>query len=285
MNKPLSSIIKSILVGTLLTTASTGAQAGAVFPKSSTAWDMGMNHIMHAGQSISASNQAGDKQSYTSNPDLHSASWGHFGSWYTFMTHDTATTTISVTATDATSISPGFTVWKTDGQFDGGTGGTGEKSSADKGTPHSFNQVGAAGDWGTIWMTDNSVSTVFPNGFGNTEHGILQTMGYANDGKDYYVDGDPDNLTFGQNIHENGWGDHVHNDGNQNGHAELTLVDLEAGWYLIFMGGADGSLMGTGSTNLNLNVSSVPVPAAAYLFGSALIGLFASRRKVTTTQA
>jgi hypothetical protein len=75
----------------------------------------------------------------------------------------------------------------------------------------------------------------------------------------------------------------VHSDGTQDGYAELTLTDLAGGWYLVFVGGADGSLAGS---NIDLNVSSVPVPAAAYLFGSALVGLFASsRRKLTVTEA
>ena len=270
MRKPLSTIIKSTLAVTVLSAASTGAYAAGAVSFTNT-WDMGMNHIMHAGGSISASNQDADKQSYTSNPSLDSASWGHFGSWYTFMTHDIATTTISVTATDTAAMSPGFTVWRTDGAFDGGTGGTGEVSSASKGTPHSFNQVGAAGDYGTYWMTDDSVATdgIIPGTTqGASANGILETMGYASDGPAQ---------------HQNGWGEHVHSDGNQDGYAELTLTDLADGWYLIFVGGADGSL---GGSNIDLNVSSVPVPAAVYLFGSALVGLFAtSRRKQAVAQA
>lgn len=265
MKKSLSSIIKSTLAASALTLASTGAYAAGAVSFGNT-WDMGMNHIMQAGNSISATNQDADKQSYTSNPSLDGASWGHFGSWYTFMTHDVATTTVAVTATDTAAMSPGFTVWRTDGAFDGGTGGTGEISTAAKGTPHSFNQVGAAGDWGTYWMTDDSVTTT-AGAAGASANGILETMGYANDGAQMAA---------------NGWGAQVHNDGTQDGYAELTLTDLAAGWYLIFVGGADGTLTGS---NINLNVSSVsavPVPAAVYLFGSALMGLFAtSRRKIT----
>jgi hypothetical protein len=272
MSKSLSTIIKSTLAVTALTVASSGAYAaGAVGLKSSTDWDMGMNHIMHAGASISASNQAADKQSFTSNPSLDSAAWGHFGEWYTFMTHDIATTTISVTATDTAAMSPGFTVWRTDGEFDGGTGGTGELSSQSKGTPHSFNQVGAVGQYGTYWMTDDSVATdgVLPaTTQGASTNGILETMGYASDGAHQGA---------------NGWGEMVHSDGTKDGYAELTLTDLAAGWYLIFAGGADGTLAGS---NININVSSVPVPAAVYLFGSALVGLFASsRRKHAVAQA
>jgi len=283
MRKFLSTTIKSTLAVTVLAVTSTGAYAlPAVNVINS--WDMGMNHIMHAGGSISASNQENDKQSYTSNPALHSAAWGHFGSWYTFMTHDVATTTISVTATDTSIMSPGFTLWRTNGEFDGGTGGTGEQSSAAKGTPHSFNQVGAAGDFGTFWMTDASITTVARTP-GATANGIVETMGYANDGKTSYTVTDQDDPDFGKTFTGNGWGEVLTNDGIQDGYAELTLTDLSAGWYLVFVGGADGTIPGIGS-NINLNVSSVPVPAAVYLFGSALAGLFvSSRRKQTVAQA
>ena len=278
MSKPLSTIIKSTIAVTALSVASTGTYAAGAVSFTNT-WDsMGMNHIMHAGGSISATNQEADKQSYTSNPALDSAAWGHFGTWYTFMTHAVATTTISATATDTAAMSPGFTVWRTNGEFDGGTGGTGEQSSAAKGTPHSFNQLGAAGDYGTYWMTDASITTVGGTA-GASAHGIIETMGYANDGKDHYIEDDVTSPNFGQVVQGNGWGEVFTNDGTQDGYAELTLTDLAAGWYLIFVGGADGSLNGS---NINLNVSSVsavPVPAAVYLFGSALAGLFVSSRR------
>ncbi len=256
MSKPLITIIKSTLAITALTLASTSAYAAnLVGINTSAAWDMGMNHIMHAGASISASNRVTDKQAYTSDPALDGAGWGHLGSWYTFMTHEAATTTISATATDTAAMSPGFTVWRTNGEFDGGTASSGELSSAAKGTPHSFNQVGNAGDYGNYWMTDSSITN------GVTANGITQRMGYANDGPEQLI---------------NGWGNAVLSDGIQDGHAELTLNNLAAGWYLVFLSGADGSLLGS---NVNLKVSSVPVPAAVYLFGSALVGLVASSRK------
>ncbi len=236
-------------------------------------WDND-NHIMTAGQSISASNEGVDKQSFTSNPDLDGASWGHFGNWYTFMTHEDSAIKISVTATKPQEMSPGFSVWRTDGEFDGGTPKTGEQSTVEVGTPHSFNSIGKAGNYGTWWMTDNSVSITDPNtngGVGFAEHGIVEHLGYASDG-----------------IYEgsNGWGEIVKNDGNQDGYAELTFDNMDAGWYLIFVGGADGTVAGSGAP-LNIQVDSspivganpVPVPAAVWLFGSSLAGLFLSRKK------
>ncbi len=237
-------------------------------------WDAG-NLIMSAGESISATNQgSNDKQSFTSNPELDGASWAHFGSWYTFMTHNDSNIKISVTATKPQEMSPGFSVWRTDGEFDGGTPKTGEQSTVEVGTPHSFNSIGKAGNYGTWWMTDNSVSITDPNtngGVGFAEHGIVEHLGYASDG-----------------IYEgsNGWGEIVKNDGNQDGYAELTFDNMDAGWYLIFVGGADGTVAGSGAP-LNILVDSspivganpVPVPAAVWLFGSSLAGLFLSRKK------
>ena len=290
MKKQLPSLFKTTLAISILTLASPSANsANLVFPNSSTAWDLGINTIENAGGGISATARAADKRSYTGNPDLQNAAWGHFGSWYTFETKEMATTTISVTAADTTKISPAFTVWRTLGEFDGGTN-SGEQNSAEKGTPHSFNQLGEAGDYGTWWMTDNSVNITDPNsngGVGFTNQGITKTMGYANDGVTSSTQMDSSTLDFGTTYSHNGWGELLTNDGNQNGYAELTLANLEAGWYLVFLGGADGSLAGEIDLNLNISsVSTVPVPAAAYLFGSAMIGLFASsRRKLATTEA
>ena len=75
MSKSLSSIIRTTLAVTALTVASTGVYAAGAVGIANT-WDGG-NHIMHAGGSISATNQAADKQSYTSNPALDGARQHH----------------------------------------------------------------------------------------------------------------------------------------------------------------------------------------------------------------
>jgi len=63
----------------------------------------------------------------------------------------------------------------------------------------------------------------------------------------------------------------------------MTLSDLATGWYAIFIGGTEGTDGVRSGFDLEIsNVSAVPVPAAVYLFGTALVGLFASgRRKLT----
>lgn len=253
MKKPIISILKSSFVVSSLALSCDALAALAVFPSGHLGdLDISTHQLTQA-----AANS--DVQSYTSNPDLDSAAWGHLGSWWTFHTHMAKSTTI--TATGIGDIAPGFTVWRTDGLFDGGTGDAFEISTASKGVPHSFNQVGNPGDFGTIWMTDDSLSTAMPGQNGLAAQGILETIGYANDGPAQA---------------QNGWGASIASDGNRNGIASLTFDSIMHGDYLIFVGGADGSLSGG---TIDLAVSQVPVPGAVYLFGTAIFGLLASSRR------
>jgi len=272
---------KSTLAVAALSLASTGAfAAGAVGVETSDDWNpggsmMGNNHIGHAGGTISASNITESENGYTGNAALGNASWGHAGAWYTFMTHHALETTISVISDNAGDMSPGFTLWKTDGEFDGGTGGTGESPnvlSGPQGTPHSFNQLGAAGDNGTIWMTDDLLG-------GATANGILQTIGYVNAGPatgatawdDNAGSGNSAVIGDGEVFVGTGWYGSIAGTS-----ATLSLDSLDAGWYALYISGTDGSLDGSPMT---LTVSQVPVPAAVYLFGTALLGVFASGRR------
>ena len=245
MRNKLPSLLKSTLAITALSVASTGAYAvGAVGTSA-----LGTGILNMDTTTITQNFANSDVQSYTSNPALDSAGWGHQGSWYTFHTHMGAE--YQITATASGDITPGITVWKTDGAFDGGTAGTGETSSASKGVPHSLNQVGNAGDYGLWWATDDSITTTAGGGaVGNTASGITELIGYANDGAT-------------QNA--NGWGGTVLSDGSADGLALINFTSMMHSDYLIFVGGADGT--DTGGT-INLSVSQVPVPAAVYLFGS-----------------
>jgi len=62
------------------------------------------------------------------------------------------------------------------------------------------------------------------------------------------------------------------------GSTALTLSNLAAGKYMVFIGGN-----GTENTNqtytANISVSAVPVPAAVWLMGTAMLGLMGMRRK------
>jgi len=277
-NKTMKHSLKSTLAVVALSLASTGAfAAGAVSVETEANWngtgEMD-NRIGHSGGTISASNLQESENGYTGNAGLGNASWGHAGAWYTFMTHHALETTISVVADSAGDMSPGFTLWKTDGEFDGGTGGTGETPNVLSGpqkTPHSFNQIGAAGDNGTIWMTDVSLT--------DDNHGILETIGYVNAGPETGATAWDNNagsgnsaiMSDGDIFVGSGWYGSIAGTS-----ATLSLDSLDAGWYALFISGTDGSLDGSPMT---LTVSQVPVPAAVYLFGTALLGVFASGRR------
>jgi len=282
------SLLKTTLAVAVLSAASTAVYAGGVFPNT-----LGTGTLNMMTTTITQNNANSDTKSYTSNPALAGAGWGHVGSWYTFHTHMDAN--YRVTATAVGEITPGISLWKTDGIFDGGENqGTGEKSSKTIGTPHSFNQIGNAGDRGLWWATDDSISTNW-GGFdwgydhdnseltadkivGNTANGLTQLIGYANDGSTQA---------------QNGWSASVVSDGNADGVATIDFTSMMHGDYVIFIGGANandsGNILGQFDADgaplgasINLSVSQVPVPAAAYLFGTGLIGLFASaRRKMT----
>jgi len=284
-----NSLLKTTLAVAVLSVTSSGAYATGV--RTSV---LGTGELNMMTTSITQNEANSNVQGYASDSALDSAGWGHAGAWYTFHTHMGAN--YRVTASAVGEISPAISLWKTDGAFDGGENqGTGEISTKSKGTPHSFNQVGNAGDRGLWWATDDSISTNWGGlafGYdhdnsettadktvGNTANGFTQLMGYASDG-----------LTQAAN----GWGNSVDSDGNADGIATLDFTSMMHGDYVIFVSGANGTDSGiipgffdeAGDplgASITLSVSQVPVPAAAYLFGTGLIGLFASaRRKIAT---
>jgi hypothetical protein len=58
-------------------------------------------------------------------------------------------------------------------------------------------------------------------------------------------------------------------------------------YYVAFIGTLDRSLFGTtsGTANYILEISAVPVPAAVWLFGTALLGLIGFKRKAAVSEA
>ncbi len=279
MNTILKRAIKTTLTGAVLTAASTNAHAADAVPVFSFLWDNNQNQIMQAGGSITDTDGTSNQNSYTDNPSLANSAWGHAGAWYSFMTHEAADTTISVSSDALGTLAPAFTVWASgSSSFDGGTTDSFETSNITGGNvPHDFNVTGALGDDGTNWMR--------AGGGGN----LLETLGYANSG-------------IGHSANETDWGETIahgaHDVSLTNlfengitgsvapGYAELVFTDLQPGWYAIFVGGADSSLPGGGyDLTVNSSVSSVPVPGAVYLFGSAMLGLISAGRKKRNQQA
>ncbi len=288
MKKTMQSLVKLSLATAIISLSSSSAQAGGVNVN-----PLGTGTLNNTITTITQFDANNNKNGYTSNPALDSAGWGHAGRWYSFHTH--MNTKYRITASSDYDISPAFSIWKTDGVFDGGENeNTGEKSTATKGTPHSFNQVGNAGDYGLWWATDDSVSVNWngnPAGYdrdldantadktvGNSSNGLLELIGYASDGPAQAA---------------NGWGLSVASDGVDDNMATLDFTSMMHGDYVIFVSGANGNDSGIipglldndgnpVKASINLEVSQVPVPAAVYLFGSGLLGLFASRRKLAS---
>jgi len=300
MNNTIKFAIRTALAGAVIT-ASSGAMAVGAIPLAT--WGDDGNHLMNVGDSITATAGAISKNSYTDNPVLSNSAWGHAGRWYSFQTDNVADTTITVTADIIGNIAPAFTVWASgSSEFDGGTGDHTEFGDNTGGNaPHDFNATGQLGANGTNWMTARSVSTTSPNDPSITQGNLLETLGYANSGAEHIgtkiiqvINPETQQLED-MEVNVTDWGEQIHNgahdisitDTYENGvtgsvaagFAELELADLAAGWYVIFVGGADSSMSG-GGFDVNVStVSAVPVPAAVYLFGTALFGLAATGRR------
>ena len=220
------------------------------------------NHV-HTGDAISATSFS-QQDSYSDNQFFNNSAWGHAGSWYTFMNHDTTDVTVSVFGD--IDIAPGITVWATGGsEFDGGTTAFGlENSTAGFFTPDSFNTTGVIGSAGTLWMADNAGGNV------------IETLGYAVSG--------PTHLN---SIAATGWGEDIVTGAHdvsltnsfENGvtgsvganSASLEFNNLASGWYTVYVGGTDHSLIGG---DFDLIVSAVPETEtwAMLLAGLGLIG-------------
>ena len=271
MNKTIQLAIKTALAGVALSCSISSAFAGTVTLAS---FDGGATSLT-AGNSLIATNQATTANTFTDNPGLNHSAWAHLGKWFKFEVISDIDTTINITADNTANFSPAFTVYRTEGAWGGGTATFTEfGKSLTARTPHNFNATGNIGDNGTLWMEQG--------GAGNTsDSNAVATLAYANSGQTHHA-------------METNWGEHVHTGINSKdgaltytdgisgsvgmGTAEMTLTNLDAGWYTIYTGGADGAKTGSPFT---VTVSAVPIPAAAYLFGSGLIGLLSARRKAS----
>lgn len=275
MKLSVKTLVKTSLSAAALTLVSGSAMAGLVTPKATSNWVAGDN-VLNPGTTIQYLAANSSKAGYTGNPALENDGWGHQGAWLNFQV--LSTTDTIVTLTSAAINSPAFTIYRTDGAFDGGNGSTDASGTTDVlGQPHNFNQVAQAGTAGIIWATDNSVS---PSLAGNTTvNGIVETLGYANSSGIGYTNGYGASVAAGafdlstDNLYETGVTGSV-----GTGLAKLTLRNLAAGWYTIFLGGANNA----GSVSaIDVSVAAVPLPSAVWLFGSAVLGLVgASRKKI-----
>jgi len=184
--------------------------------------------------------------------------WGHNADWFVFNMSSTENLDIKVTSS-AANFNPAFTLYSTTGYTDPiGVSGLG----------HTFSQTSTGSDTG--WLAD-------PN-----QGGATGVVGYANSGPTGWTNAVGQVVTAGTGGTLN----------LEQGLAELTINSLAAGKYLLVVGSdyACGSFNGnslaacpasnTGAYTLTITPNAVPVPAAAWLFGSALTGLgFSVRRK------
>jgi hypothetical protein len=284
MRSALQNTIASILAGTALTLVSSGAYAaGAVTPKAASAWVGGNNVFDGSNQIQTTSASLNSKNSWTDNTSLANSSWGHTGVFWTFEV-TAPNQNVNIDARVLTgNYNIAFTVWASGASaFNGGTAANGstpglyEPSNIIGSNPaHDFNQVGQVGSFGTLWATDPSVAA---HGGGN----LLDTLAYANSGVAHT---DSSQNDYGQIINygvNQVASDNTYFSGAVAGavgsnFADIRFNNLATGWYTIFVGGANSAQ--TLASTYQITVSSVPVPGAVYLFGTAMAGLLAAGRR------
>ena len=255
-------IAAAIAVAPVLLAPVAARAAGAVGIQN---WDGGLatETVDSVGDTATASAQAGLAASMSGNPSLNGSAWAHTGSWWSIQLGALSEVQIRVAAQNASEFAPGLAVWAIgDAVFDGGTTGFGgEMSTAAFGTPHSFNATGALGASGTLWMQQGQG--------GNAK----ESLGYAISGPSY--------------AGATGWGESVVSGAHDTsltdtyvasvagsvgaGFAELSLLGVAPGWYLIYVGGTNPALAGG---QFDLTVRAVPEPGTIWLM---LAGLGALR--------
>lgn len=262
MNMTALTLFKTTLTATALTLAMSGAASA------SGTWDGGTNvGTLNPGSTLTSTAANANKNAWSDNSALTYNAWGMNGGWLSFNLTSTATTTVSATS-NGSLIAPAFTLYRTDVPWTGSTVGT---SGGTNGTLMSFSGVALVGQNGIGWAVSPLPT---PNATG-----VVETLGYANSGPAHLAN------AFGQTVYTGAHDvsmDNLYETGINGstgaGLASLTLQNLVAGNYTIFVSGANSALAGG---PINVNVSAVPLPGAVWLFGSALVGLIgAKRRKV-----
>jgi len=175
--------------------------------------------------------------------------WAHTSKWYLFDVSSPTDVLISMTSGGA-GMNSAFSVWKTGGAFVG----TNHSS-------HIYNQIGTGG------------ASAFLAGSGGDT--VTAWLGYANSGPGFAGGGG--SIVYGGSPGASVTGGNAISTTTQ-GNASLLLSSLAAGEYLIALGGScytDGSTAGCGAgpVGYSLSIAAVPIPAAVWLFGSALMGL------------
>ncbi len=269
--KSLRKAVALALGGAVLATASTHASAGiGAYP--------GMPTYTGTPISYTANVPYKSWSDYGTNENY---GWGHTSSWNVIQIGSNADITNNAThdvkleLTNAANRS-GFSIWTS------GTAPT-TTSVGDGVGFHKYNQVRGANDGGIT--TNHALS----GAYGNIIDGHDGWVGYAQNGVTF-TNGDGDVIANGGSVNMtsgvvSGYSVDVSNS------ASLTLYDLASGFYLIGLGGVcpDGlttqcqmpSATSSTPSTYTFTVSAVPIPAAAWLFSTAIAGFgVISRRKL-----
>ena len=266
MNMTALTVFKTTLTATALTLAMSGTASAQNW--GSGQWDGGVDDaaaLLTPVGSINSTGANNNVKSWSDNQNLTYNAWGMTGGWLSFdLTKTSALVTVKATS-NGSLIAPALTLYRTNGVFNGDTVGP---DGGSNGAIHSFSGVAQAGQNGLKWATATGSGP-----------GIVSTLAYANSGNahDANAFGQPVNAGFNQVDTSNLYATAITGSGVfGSGLAEIDLKNLQAGFYTIFVGGANRALAGG---NINVNVAAVPVPGAVWLFGSALMGLVGAQRK------
>ncbi|OAI14203.1 MULTISPECIES: hypothetical protein [Methylomonas] len=270
--------INKLFETTLLASALTLAFA----QPAAAAWT-GNDNSVELGTTITNPAFNGSTVGFSGNPALTNDAWGMQAAFTNFYLPTSAQSVI-IDARSSAGNYPAFSIFRTNVAYSGDTVGVDTPAEV-TGQIHKFNSVGQAGDPGIIWATGPD--------------GIVETLGYVSSSSNNYVNSYGGVIDSGahdisnDDLYETGVTGAIGVTGNPafattKRYATLTLTDLQAGWYAIFVGGAD--IAGTGG-DITVKVTAsaaastytppaaVPVPAAVWLFGSALVGFLGLNRK------
>ncbi|OAI06285.1 hypothetical protein [Methylomonas methanica] len=254
MNRKLHKAIVGIL-GTVALAASSHANALGVAEV-----DLGT----FTGSALAGTSTAGKKSWADSISGSNGFGWVHTGSTFAKLqvgsaaqiaSGATVNLTIKMTAAATNGIdNPAFSVWTSGtSDFNLSAGGFGL---------HTYSQVRGPADGG---VSDNA-------SLGNI--GITDFIGYSNSGGSF-TNGDGDAVGAG-GVSSSPWVSAIASSWASGADfSSLTLSGLKSGYYLIAAGGScfDGTCAAGSSFNLEVTAAPVPVPAAVWLFGSAMAGL------------
>ncbi|MDD2758669.1 MAG: hypothetical protein PHH11_00085 [Methylomonas sp.] len=249
------------------------------------AW-VGNDNVVELGTTITNGAFNSSTVGFTGNPSLTYDAWGMQAAFTNFYL-ETSAQSVTIDARSSAGNYPAFSIFRTNVAYSGATVGVDTPAEL-TGQIHKFNSVGQAGDPGIMWATGAD--------------GIVETLGYVSSSSNNYVNSYGGVIDSGahdvsiSDLYETGATGVIGVTGNPafantKRYATLTLTDLQAGWYALFVGGADNAGTG-GSISVSVTASAaastyvpttVPVPGAVWLFGSALAGFLGMKRKSART--